>query len=100
MGTIAFGNSAGSEVKVSSEAPGPHRMMAWKPGEGSELCGILYEYHERNRIRERKSESVVGVVLTLKSREESQNILIDQSQPFKSNHSRVQHDGIFLRYNL
>jgi len=27
--------SFGEDVKVLREAPGPHRMTAWKPGEGS-----------------------------------------------------------------
>lgn len=39
-GTRAFGKSAGFEVKVSREAPGPQRMTAWKPGEGRVAWGI------------------------------------------------------------
>jgi hypothetical protein len=27
-------------VKVLKEAPGPHRMRAWKPGVGSVACGM------------------------------------------------------------
>ena len=35
-----MGMSRGVEVKVLKDAPGPHRMMAWKPGEGSVACGM------------------------------------------------------------
>lgn len=35
MGSKAFGMSFGDDVKVVNEAPGPHNMTAWKPGEGS-----------------------------------------------------------------
>ena len=31
----------GVDVKVLNDAPGPHRMMAWKPGEGRVAWGIL-----------------------------------------------------------
>jgi hypothetical protein len=41
IGTNAFGKSFGFEVKVLSETPGPQRMRAWKPGEGSVACGIV-----------------------------------------------------------
>ena len=34
MGNKAFGISFGVDVKVLKEAPGPHRMRAWKPGAG------------------------------------------------------------------
>jgi hypothetical protein len=34
MGSSAFGISLGFEVKVLNEAPGPHKMRAWKPGAG------------------------------------------------------------------
>jgi hypothetical protein len=34
MGNKAFGISLGVDVKVLKEAPGPHRMRAWKPGAG------------------------------------------------------------------
>lgn len=40
-GSSAFGMSLGDEVKVVNEAPGPHSMTAWKPGEGSVACGIV-----------------------------------------------------------
>lgn len=41
MGSIALGISSGDDVKVLNEAPGPHSMMAWKPGAGRTACGIL-----------------------------------------------------------
>jgi hypothetical protein len=40
-GRRALGMSLGDEVKVLSEAPGPHRMMAWKPGEGNVAWGMV-----------------------------------------------------------
>jgi len=40
-GISAFGKVAGSEVKVSSDAPGPQRIKAWKPGEGRVACGMI-----------------------------------------------------------
>lgn len=36
IGSSAFGDSSGLEVKVSNETPGPQRIMAWKPGDGIE----------------------------------------------------------------
>lgn len=33
--------SLGEEVNVVSDAPGPHSMRAWKPGEGSVACGMV-----------------------------------------------------------
>lgn len=42
MGISALGNSSGFDVKVLRETPGPHRMRAWKPDEGTVTeCGIL-----------------------------------------------------------
>lgn len=41
MGNRALGISLGVDVKVLNDAPGPHRMSAWKPGEGSVACGML-----------------------------------------------------------
>lgn len=41
IGTRAFEKSFGFEVKVLSDAPGPHRMKACRPGEGSVACGIV-----------------------------------------------------------
>jgi hypothetical protein len=41
MGNSALGISLGVDVKVLNDAPGPHKMMAWKPGEGRVACGIL-----------------------------------------------------------
>jgi hypothetical protein len=35
MGSSAFGMSLGDDVKVLNEAPGPHNIIAWKPGAGS-----------------------------------------------------------------
>jgi hypothetical protein len=40
MGSSALGISFGVDVNVLKEAPGPHRMMAWKPGAGRTACGI------------------------------------------------------------
>jgi hypothetical protein len=40
-GSSAFGISLGVDVKVLYEAPGPHRIIAWKPGAGSTACGIV-----------------------------------------------------------
>ena len=40
-GSSALGMSLGEEVNVVSDAPGPHSMRAWKPGEGSVACGML-----------------------------------------------------------
>jgi hypothetical protein len=34
IGRSAFGISFGFDVKVLNEAPGPHRIRAWKPGAG------------------------------------------------------------------
>jgi hypothetical protein len=36
MGKSAFGFSSGLAVKVGKEDPGPHKMIAWKPGAGIE----------------------------------------------------------------
>jgi hypothetical protein len=33
-GIRALGFSSGFAVKVGNDDPGPHRMMAWKPGAG------------------------------------------------------------------
>ena len=41
IGTSALGKSSRLEVKVSRGAPGPHRIIAWKPGEGSVACGMV-----------------------------------------------------------
>ena len=41
MGSNAFGISFGVDVNVLNDAPGPQRMSAWKPGEGSVAWGIL-----------------------------------------------------------
>jgi hypothetical protein len=41
MGSSALGISFGVDVNVLNDAPGPHRMSAWKPGEGSVAWGIL-----------------------------------------------------------
>lgn len=35
--------SFGEDVNVLSEAPGPHRMRAWKPGEGRVAWGMALE---------------------------------------------------------
>lgn len=40
MGSRALGMSRGVEVKVLKDAPGPQRMSAWKPGEGSVAWGM------------------------------------------------------------
>ena len=41
MGIRAFGFSSGLAVNVGNDDPGPHRMIAWKPGAGIErACGI------------------------------------------------------------
>jgi hypothetical protein len=39
------------EVKVLKEAPGPQRMMAWKPGEGSVACGMLNCVYVQEQVR-------------------------------------------------
>jgi hypothetical protein len=36
MGIKAFGFSSGFAVKVGNEEPGPHKIIAWKPGAGME----------------------------------------------------------------
>jgi len=41
MGTRALGRSAGVDVKVLRETPGPHSIRACKPGEGKVACGIV-----------------------------------------------------------
>ena len=41
-GSSALGMSLGDDVKVDSEAPGPHSISAWKPGEGRVACGIVF----------------------------------------------------------
>jgi hypothetical protein len=38
-----LGISAGLEVNVLIEAPGPQRIIAWKPGGGIVECGMLVE---------------------------------------------------------
>jgi hypothetical protein len=43
MGTSAFGNSFGFDVKVFIDTPGPQRIRAWKPVEGRVACGMLDE---------------------------------------------------------
>jgi hypothetical protein len=35
IGRSALGISFGVDVKVLNEAPGPHNIIAWKPGAGS-----------------------------------------------------------------
>ena len=41
IGIKALGNSRGFVVNVLNDAPGPHRINAWKPGEGiATACGI------------------------------------------------------------
>ena len=40
-GSRALGRSAGEDVKVLRETPGPQRMRAWRPGGGSVACGML-----------------------------------------------------------
>jgi hypothetical protein len=40
IGRRAFGMSCGVDVNVVKEAPGPHKMRAWKPGAGSVACGM------------------------------------------------------------
>lgn len=48
MGSRAFGMSLGDDVKVLNEAPGPHRMRAWKPGGGRLVAwGIAGDYAAR-----------------------------------------------------
>jgi hypothetical protein len=41
IGSSALGISLGVDVKVLNEAPGPHSIIAWKPGAGSTACGIV-----------------------------------------------------------
>lgn len=42
MGIKAFGFSSGFAVNVGNDDPGPHRMIAWKPGAGiASACGIF-----------------------------------------------------------
>jgi hypothetical protein len=41
MGSSALGISFGVDVNVLKDAPGPHRIMAWKPGAGRTACGIV-----------------------------------------------------------
>jgi hypothetical protein len=41
IGSSALGMSLGVDVKVLKEAPGPHSIIAWKPGAGSTACGIV-----------------------------------------------------------
>jgi hypothetical protein len=36
IGMRAFGFSSGFAVNVGKEDPGPHKMIAWKPGAGIE----------------------------------------------------------------
>src|SRR5690242_3719168 len=40
MGSSALGMSLGVDVKVLKDAPGPQRISAWKPGEGSVAWGM------------------------------------------------------------
>jgi hypothetical protein len=41
IGNSAFGISFGVDVKVLYEAPGPHNISAWKPGDGRVVCGMV-----------------------------------------------------------
>ena len=41
MGMMALGRSFGLEVKVLREDPGPQRIKACRPGEGTVACGIV-----------------------------------------------------------
>lgn len=41
IGTSAFGNSSGVEVKVFRDRPGPHKMSAWKSGKIDALSGMV-----------------------------------------------------------
>lgn len=41
MGISALERSRGLEVKVLSDSPGPHRIKAWRPGDGTVACGML-----------------------------------------------------------
>ena len=41
MGSRAFGISLGDDVNVVKDAPGPHKISAWKPGEGRVACGMV-----------------------------------------------------------
>jgi hypothetical protein len=41
MGSRALDDSFVFDVKVANDAPGPHKMSAWRPGEGTVAWGIL-----------------------------------------------------------
>jgi len=49
IGMSALGKSFGDEVKVLSDTPGPHRIKAWRPGEGCVACGIVGAVLQRVR---------------------------------------------------
>jgi hypothetical protein len=41
MGIRALEKSLALEVNVLSDSPGPHRMRACRPGEGTVACGMV-----------------------------------------------------------
>lgn len=43
IGMRAFGFSSGLVVNVGNDDPGPHRMMAWRPGAGIESAWGMAE---------------------------------------------------------
>jgi hypothetical protein len=61
IGTSAFGNSSRFDVKVSSDAPGPHRIRTWKPGEGNVACGMAKERVILSQCMVRSHRSHKGV---------------------------------------
>lgn len=50
MGSSAFGISFGVDVNVLNDAPGPHRMSAWKPGEGRVAWGMAESPPVNSRV--------------------------------------------------
>lgn len=56
IGSSAFGISFGVDVNVLKDAPGPHSMIAWKPGAGSTACGIVVTWWSRGCVFESYSK--------------------------------------------
>lgn len=46
IGMSAFERSFGLDVNVERDSPGPHRMNACKPGDGTVACGMLDDFVE------------------------------------------------------
>ena len=81
MGISALGKSCGLDVKIFKDAPGPHRITAWRPGAGRLVaCGIFqhvsYLSYTFEFIKGRRRSSLFNIAQSSTISKLVKNILV------------------------